>query len=450
MKRQMEMKDLMNAFKKHWKMITSTILFFTIAGGLIGYSIEPTYEAKTDLLINSTTGDTENPSAVMSEIETNLRLIETYKQILKSDRMVSRVNMELGGLYSRTALANKIKINADNGSQIITIIAVENTEEKVANLANTYALAFQEEIQTLMNLENITILKEVSAGTDTKKIELAKPIYIVISFLIGTIISLVFTIIREVYFPYLDSKQKVETTLQVPLLGSITSTNNWKSNSKRLLRFKTGYSSETQFPRAINEDFSKLAANVHYLTKERKLRTIMLTSPRTGDGKTFVGSNLAVKLAMNGQKILFIDADFRKPDGRILFDLPERKGLTSIISGFYKIEDIIQQTNTENLSFISTGPLPPNPVQFLQSQSMDKVLDDLKEMFDVIIIDTSALTVADAVTLLPMMDGCIYVADALKTKEEKAAQSLESLKKVGGDILGVVLNGKGSKDIQTA
>lgn len=448
MKRQMEMKDLMSAFKKHWKMIMTITLFFTVIGGAIVYFIEPTYEAKTDLLINSTASDTENTSAVMSEIETNLRLIETYKQILKSDRMVSRVNAELGDLYSRAILANKITINADNGSQIITIVAVENTEEKAADLANTYALAFQEEIQTLMNLKNITILKEVSAGIDTRKIEPARPIYIVISFLIGTIISLVHIIIKEVYFPYLDSKQKVETTLQVPLLGSIISTKNRKLNSKKILKFKAGFSSETQFPRATNEDFSKLAANVHYLTKERKLRTIMLTSPRTGDGKTFVGSNLAVKLAMNGQKVLFLDADFRKPDGRILFDLPERKGLTSIISGFYEIGDIIQRTNTENLSFISTGPLPPNPVQFLQSQSMDKVLDDLKEIFDVIIIDTSALTVADAVTLLPMMDGCIYIADALKTKEEKAVQSLESLKKVGGDILGVVLNSKKGEKIQ--
>ncbi len=81
-----------------------------------------------------------------------------------------------------------------------------------------------------------------------------------------------------------------------------------------------------------------LAANIHYLIKQKEVKTIMVTSSEFRDGKTFVGCNLAVKLAMNGQKTLFIDADLRKSDGRILFDLPERKGLTSIISGLYEIK----------------------------------------------------------------------------------------------------------------
>ena len=135
---------------------------------------------------------------------------------------------------------------------------------------------------------------------------------------------------------------------------------------------------------------------------------------------------------MNGQKTLFIDADLRKSDGRILFNLPERKGLTSIISGFYENnEDNYKQTSIENLSFISTGPLPPNPAQFLQSKNMDKTLDELKEMFDVIIIDTPALTMADAISLLPAVDGCIYIADSLKTKEEKAFKVCSHLRKWG-------------------
>lgn len=441
----MDMQDLIHAFKNHWKLIATIILTSTIMGGAISYSIAPSYEAKTDLLINSTTENTENPAAIMSEIDTNLRLIETYKQILKSDRMVSRVNKELGELYSRTILANKIKIEAGNGSQIITIIATENTEEKAANLANTYALAFQEEIRTLMNISNITILKEVLPGVDTKKNEPTMLIYMILSFFIGVIVSLMLVIVKEVYFPYLNSKQKVEMTLKVPLLGSIISTGN-----KKFGRVKRDITSEIKFPRAASEDFSKLAANIHYLTKENKLRTMMLTSLNRGDGKTFVGCHLAVKLAMNGQKVLFIDADFRKPDGRFLFDLPERKGLTSSIAGYYDVKDIIQQTTTENLSFISTGPLPSNPVQFLQSQNMNNVLGELKQMFDVIIIDTSALTVADAVTLLPMMDGCIYIADVQKTKAEKAIQGLESLKKVGGEIVGVVLNSKKNHKVKTA
>ena len=197
-----------------------------------------------------------------------------------------------------------------------------------------------------------------------------------------------------------------------------------------------------QFVRAKNEDFSKLAANIHYLTKQKNVRTIMVTSLEVGDGKTFIGCNLAVKLALNGQKTLFIDANLRKSDSRLVFNLPERKGLTSIISGYYEKDQVIQETSTDNLSFLSTGPLPPNPAQFLQSKAMINMIEELKEQFDVIIIDTPALTKADAISLLPTVDGCIYVADAYKTREDKALQSLESIKKVGGAILGVVLNSR--------
>ncbi|MBO1914232.1 hypothetical protein J4G37_56615, partial [Microvirga sp. 3-52] len=108
-----------------------------------------------------------------------------------------------------------------NGSQIIKITATEKTPEKASALANVYATTFQDEIMTLMKLDNITILNDVKPEVDTKKIELSLPFYIVISFIGATLICLSVVIVREVYFPFLDSKQKVEETLETPFLGTI-------------------------------------------------------------------------------------------------------------------------------------------------------------------------------------------------------------------------------------
>ena len=106
MKRTMDMKDLVKAFRKQMKTVIGIILLVTACGGVIGYSIPPTFEAETDLLINSTGESSSSSAAVMSEIETNLRLIETYKQIMKSDRMIGKVNAALGGSYTRASLAS--------------------------------------------------------------------------------------------------------------------------------------------------------------------------------------------------------------------------------------------------------------------------------------------------------------------------------------------------------
>lgn len=334
MKRTIDMKDLVKAFRKQMKTVIGIILLVTACGGVIGYSIPPTFEAETDLLINSTGESSSSSAAVMSEIETNLRLIETYKQIMKSDHMISKVNAALGGSYTKASLAGQVKIDAGNGSQIIKIIATEKTPEKATTLANAYAITFQDEIKTLMKLDNITILNDVKPEIDTTRIELSLPFYIVLSFISSAIICLSVVIVKEVYFPFLDSKQKVEETLEIPLLGTIIApTGRWKK-LRKTSKSQKKLASSMQFVRAKNEDFSKLAANIHYLTKQKNVRTIMVTSLEVGDGKTFIGCNLAVKLALNGQKTLFIDANLRKSDSRLVFNLPERKGLTSIISGY--------------------------------------------------------------------------------------------------------------------
>lgn len=422
----MDLKDLVEAFRKRLKIITKTIALFMLIAVLVGILIPPVYVAKTDLLINSSTGK---------------EVIETYKQILKSDRMGSLVISKLSSPYTNSELAKKIKIESGDESQIITIIAHEKTSEESANLANMYASIFQEEIQTLMNLDNVTILKEVTAEIDTKKINPNLLFYLSISFIMSIFICIVTIIIKEVYFPLLDSERKIERTLEIPLLGTIVSKRIGSrdfNNPKELSSSLHG----DLFPRASEKDFSRLAANIHYLVKQKEVKTIMMTSTNTGDGKTFLGGNLAATLAMDNKKTLFIDADFHKSDGRRLFNLPERKGLTSFISGNFKLKEIIQKTELENLYFISTGPIPPNPAPYLLSDDMSSVMHHLRAMFDVVIIDAPDLTMADAVILLPLIDGCIFIVNANKTSEKDALRNIRILEKVEGNIFGAVLNGK--------
>jgi len=439
MKRTIGVKDLGEAFKRRWKTLLFTILICVLIGGIIGYLIPATYEAESDLLINSSVDNKEFSISAKNDIEMDLRLVETYKQIMQSDRLVSKVNSGLGNLYTKTELSNKIKIKVGNGSQIITIIAYDTTPEKAANLANVFAKVSQEEIKTLMGLDNITILKDIRAEIDTEKNEHMIIYYIILSFIVGVLVGIVTIILKEVYSPYLDTDSKVEESLGLPLLGSISKL----SYRKRVIGKKSQDSpSRIELSLSTTENFSKLAANIYYLIVKKEVKIIMMVSRETGDGKTFIGCNLATRLALNGKRTIFIDANLRKSDGRMHFDLPERKGLTSVISGFYGLGDVIQNTETENLSFISTGPLPPNPAQFLQSEKLNGIFQELKELFDVIIIDAPALEFADAVGLLPTVDGCIYIANTQRTKEGKALQSMESLKNYGGDILGVVLNYK--------
>ncbi|MBO0588599.1 polysaccharide biosynthesis tyrosine autokinase [Sporosarcina sp. E16_8] len=437
---EMEMKDLVEAIGKRLKIVVILVFLFTLCGGLIGYFIPPTYEAKIDVLINATTGSTGNTTLSMSEIDMSFRLVETYKEIMRSDRMRSKVNSKLEGLNMKFELEKNIRIESGNNSQIITIIAHEKTPKRATDLVNIYGSTFQEEIKTLMNLNNVTILKEAVEETDTRKIKSNLFFYLTLSFITSSVVCLAVIIIKEVYFSFLDSERKVERVLQVPLLGTINSNSEKFHDVNNPYELTRTLRSDLQFSRAFDEDFGRLAANIHYLIEQKKVKVIMMASSNPGDGKTFIGVNLTVALAKDNKKTLFVDTNFRKSDGRLLFDLPERKGLTSVLSGNYKLNEIVQETGIKNLSFIGTGPLPSNPTPFLLSEKMDKLLDELKTLFDVIIIDSPALIVADAVSLLRMTDGCIFIVNARKTSEKQAIDSFQSLSKVNGSIIGTVLN----------
>lgn len=444
MRQTISLKEILSLFYKKRKIIIIVVLLITVGGGSVYFIIPPVYEVRTDLLINNSTKISSNTILQANEIDTNLRLIETYRQMLKSDRMISEVNDELEKPYSKEIITRNVKIETSNNSQIITIVVNEETPEAAALLANVYAETFQKQVHELMNLENINILKEVSAETDVITVKLSAILYYFISFVIGLLICIMTILIREFHMTDLNTVIKTERSLDIPNLGIISFTKSTKKMKKRLQNGQYQLLQDLNNPSYLIEEFRNLRANVQYQMEQKKIKAFMVTSPNVKDGKTFISGNLAIVMAMDGKKTVYVDADLRKPDGRQLFNLPERKGLTSAISGEFKLKEIIQQTSINNLFFISAGPIPHNSAEILSSTMMNEVIEELKYNFDVIIFDTSPLSVSDAISLSTLVDGCLFVVNAANTKEELARKSMSGLTKVGTVFLGSVLNRSGT------
>ncbi|WP_318616809.1 polysaccharide biosynthesis tyrosine autokinase [Sporosarcina sp. YIM B06819] len=432
--------EIFQLIGNQWRKITSFLLLITLCGGFSSFAIPPTYEAKIDLLINNPTKDEGSTVLETYEIDMNLRLIETYKYILKSDRMMANVNAEFNKPYTNGELMEKIKIVSTNESQILTIIANEKSQKQAALLVNTYAATFQKEIKDLMHLENIKVLKEVSAEKDTRKVKPNHAYYFILSFVCGLLLCVTIVIAREVYFTKMDSVVKTERATGMTNLGTIPFMDKILLSQMHNDGPQGSLFTNGNLPDFIIEEYRRLRENIEFMLKGRGIKTIMITSSSPGDGKSTISSNLAMIMAMNGKKTIYIDADLRKSTGRTLFNLPKRKGLTSAIAGHETFESIIQATEIENLSFISAGPQPLNPTKFLSSARMKELLEQLAKKFDVIIIDSPPLLVVDAVTLSSIVDGCLFVIDAKSTKEELAMKSLAQLTKVNAPLLGTVLN----------
>lgn len=197
---------------------------------------------------------------------------------------------------------------------------------------------------------------------------------------------------------------------------------------------------EPQSPAA--EAYRTLRMNLQFAALDSELRTLLVTSPGPGEGKTTTLANLAVTMAQVDQRVIVVDCDLRKPHIHRLFGLPNDLGLTTMM-----LEDEalasppLQETVVEGLRVLTSGPLPPRPADLLGSKRMHQVIRELCEQADIVLFDAPpVMTVTDAAVLATGVDGVLLVVSAGETKRDHAAGALERLQKINANVVGAVLN----------
>lgn len=198
----------------------------------------------------------------------------------------------------------------------------------------------------------------------------------------------------------------------------------------------------------VSEVFRTLRTNIQFMSTNKKLQTLLITSTFPDEGKSLVASNLAITFAQAGNKVILIDADMRKGRQFKIFDVLPKPGLSNYLSGIdvenpndISISEYVQKTNVENLLIMTAGNIPPNPSELLVSPQMTRLLEDLKEVCDIIIIDgTPCELVTDSVILSRIVDSTVIITAHKETKRDSLSRVIKSIKNVGGNIAGVVVN----------
>ncbi len=194
---------------------------------------------------------------------------------------------------------------------------------------------------------------------------------------------------------------------------------------------------------AASEAYRNLRTGVQFISAQRELRTILVTSPSAHEGKTSTTANLGITLSQTGKRVVLVSCDLRRPQLEKTFGAESDVGLSSWLLG--EIEDpatiVLEHPQLPNLSLVPAGPVPSNPAEVLTSPRLGDLVDHLEAMFDVILFDSPpALPVADAVILASYVDAVILVLDAGKTSRSAAVHAKEQLERVGAQIIGCVLN----------
>ena len=251
----------------------------------------------------------------------------------------------------------------------------------------------------------------------------------------GVLAGLLMAIVRDGRDDRLRSPTAVQASLHLPVVASVPAIAGARTAADR-----SQIVHHDPFGPAA-ESYRTLQTALQY-GLPAGTKTILVTSPTSGDGKSTLISNLAIALAQAGRRVLVVDADFRAPMQHRLFTVKDRAGLTTLLGGNVEVEQALQRTEIERVSLLPCGPVPTNPAEVLNNPAFSEILTDLADRFDFILVDSPPVTaVADARILATLCDVSLLVLRAHHSTRRLAVQSRDALRSVGAKIVGVAING---------
>ncbi len=248
--------------------------------------------------------------------------------------------------------------------------------------------------------------------------------------MIGLIIPILFIVVMEFFNNKIEDKSDIENKTNIPIFGTVG-----KNKNKSSLPVVNNPKSP------ISESFRAIRTNLKFILKNKDNKIIVVTSSISGEGKSFISSNLASVIALSDKRTLLVGLDLRKPKLQEIFELNNKIGISSYLVENAKYEDVIRETNTKNLFVAMPGLVPPNPAELIESDKMKIFFEKASKEFDYIIIDTPPIAVVtDAMLLTDIADAYLYVMRQ-DYSSKNVIKLIEDAKKDNNlENLGIILN----------
>ncbi|HET6253723.1 MAG TPA: polysaccharide biosynthesis tyrosine autokinase [Puia sp.] len=337
---------------------------------------------------------------------------EANPLIVSMDEQLDKVRLQLiqALLNVRSAYAiaiNKLRqsegdINSHVNSLPGKSLGLLNIERRQKILEDLYSLLLQKQLEISLSsastISNSRVVEPAMAGADPVSPD-KKSIY-TMYLLVGMLLPTGFVVLRELLQDKINGKGDVEKYTTAPILGEIGHSEGKQTlvvtqNSRRL----------------ISEQFRIVRTNLQYMTNKVDKPVIMVTSSFSGEGKSFVSTNMGAVMALSGKRTVIMEFDIRKPKIVSGLDLKRKMGITNYIIGKAGFSELlIKVSGIDDLYVIPCGPIPPNPSEILLDRKLDELMKEVMDNFDVIIMDTAPIgLVSDAITLNRFSNCTLYI-----------------------------------------
>jgi capsular exopolysaccharide synthesis family protein len=269
--------------------------------------------------------------------------------------------------------------------------------------------------------------------------------------LFGLLLGVGVAYLLEITDKSFRSPEEIRRHLRLPIIGHIPYLAQQEvvpvSTSEGTTVEVDGGLVEFHRPRSVEaEAYRAVRTALYFNTHGERHKVIQVTSPNMGDGKSTVITNVAVAIAQSGRKVILLDADLRRPRVHRIFGLTARKGLAQVIAGTAELSDVVQQTVVPNLSVLPCGARPADPSELLTLPRFADLLEELRETYDYVLIDTPPLlAVSDPCAVAPRVDGVVLTIRVSKNGRPAAERACDVLTGLKVHVYGVVVNGVGKE-----
>ena len=433
-----DMKKILNIISSKKIFIALIILLSLVMGYFYSYYYKkPQYNSSVTVLL---TGDEAQGEKQVTQTDLNLNsgLISTYGSIAKSANVLSKVIENLGLNISVQNLQKNLTVAEIKNTQFLKITVENSNPETAMKIANEISKVFVEQIKTIYNIQNINIIDTAEISNTPCNINHIKDM--AIALMAGIFASGVLILILYILDDTIKSEKDIPVNLKLETIGTIPNTN--KTNNELII--------ETDPKSYIVECLKTTRTNILYASNINKKKAILFTSAREKEGKSFIVNNIAVAFAQANKKVLIVDTNLRTPKGRSqIFENQTGEGLSDFIKeitenkleNLEKAKKYIKETKIPNLHILESGTIPPNPSELLSSTNMRNLLELLKSMYDLVLLDgTPSMIVSDSIALSTMVDSTILIAENKVSKINELKKTKRQIQDVGGKIMGVILN----------
>jgi capsular exopolysaccharide synthesis family protein len=366
------------------------------------------------LVLQSPTGDDSAQQEREAFVTQQLDSLEA--KIASTEAEIARLQEEMAGMISARQIA-------DTQSQVATLETLLNTFQ--TNYGNLLATTDEGAINTLRIVE--------PAPLPVQSINDGKLMTILLGAAIGFTLAAGAAYLMEYLDNTLKTPEEIAKAFGLPLIGFLGEAEAGEDDESLIV---------VSEPRsAMAEAFRMLRTNLEFAAVDHPLRTILITGPEPGSGKTTVATNLALSIVQAGKKVLLLDADLRRPRVHELLGISRSPGFTDIFRETIELDDAIRHWGDRDaLSAVTSGDPPPNPTELLGSPRTEKILAEIREAADVVVVDSPPFVVVDAAILAARVDGVVLVLRPGRTTEQAVKAMLEQLERAEARLLGVVIN----------